>query len=139
LTAIAPGLERAVGERLHQAGVRDLLASYPTLTALRAAGPAQVEATIRSRSPRIAAKVTAAVTAAVTAQDVTMPAEAATMANPSTPRQRRSAARRRHSETRGTPQHPHHSFKAARQPDGTRRGSCETSRRRYLPNRVEAA
>src|SRR5580700_6546735 len=34
LTSIAPALERAVGDRLHQAGVRDLLAAYPTLTAL---------------------------------------------------------------------------------------------------------
>jgi transposase len=78
LTSIAPALERAVGARLHQAGVRDLLAEYPTLTALRAAGRARIERVIKARSPRIAGKVTAAVTAAVGAQDVTVPAEAAT-------------------------------------------------------------
>ena len=60
LTSTSPALERAVGERLHHAGVRDLLAAYPTLTALRAA------------------KVSAAVAAALAAQDLTVPAEAAT-------------------------------------------------------------
>jgi len=34
LTSVSPALERALGARLHQAGVRDLLAKYPTLTAL---------------------------------------------------------------------------------------------------------
>ena len=38
LTSIFPALERAVGSRLHQPGIRDLLAKYPTLTALRTAG-----------------------------------------------------------------------------------------------------
>ncbi len=78
LTSIFPALERAVGSRLHQPGIRDLLAKYPTLTALRAAGRSRIERAIRARSPRIAAKVTAAVVAALAAQDVTMPAEAAT-------------------------------------------------------------
>jgi transposase len=78
LTSIFPALERAVGDRLHQAGVRDLLAKYPTPTALRAAGRARIERAVKARSPRIAAKVTAAVLSALAAQDVTMPAEAAT-------------------------------------------------------------
>ncbi len=78
LTATAPALERAVGDRLHQAGVRDLLAKYPTLTALRAAGRARIERVVKARSPRLAGKVTEAVNAAVAAQDVTVPAEAAT-------------------------------------------------------------
>ena len=78
LTSIAPALERAVGDRLHQAGVRDLLAKYPTLTALRAAGPARIERVLKARSPRIAGKVTIAVTAAIGAQDITVPAETAT-------------------------------------------------------------
>lgn len=34
LVAISPALERAVGDRLDKAGVRDLLARYPTPTAL---------------------------------------------------------------------------------------------------------
>jgi transposase len=78
LTATSPALERAVGERLHQAGVRDLLAACPTLTALRAAGKTRIERVVAARSPRLAGKVTSAVLAAVAAQDVTVPAEAAT-------------------------------------------------------------
>ena len=78
LTSISPALERAVGDRLHQAGVRDLLAACPTLTMLRTAGKARIERTIKNRSPRIAGKVTTAVMAALAAQDVTVPAEAAT-------------------------------------------------------------
>ena len=38
LTSVSPALERALGARLHQAGVRDLLAKYPTLTALQSSG-----------------------------------------------------------------------------------------------------
>jgi len=78
LTSIAPGLERALGDRLHQAGVRDLLAKYPALTALRAAGRAKIAKVTGKRSPRLAGKAADAVMAAVAAQDVTVPAEAAT-------------------------------------------------------------
>ena len=78
LTSTSPALERAVGDRLHQAGVRDLLAKYPTLTALRTASQSRIERTVKARSPRIAAKVTTAVAAALAAQDLTVPAEAAT-------------------------------------------------------------
>ena len=78
LTSIAPALERAMGDRLDQAGVRDLLAKYPTLTALRAASQARVERTVKARSPRLAAKVATAIAAALAAQDVTVPAEATT-------------------------------------------------------------
>lgn len=77
LVAVSPALERAVGSRLHQAGVRDLFAKYPTPTALRSAGRARINATIKKRSPRVAAKVTDAVISALDAQTVTMPAEAA--------------------------------------------------------------
>jgi transposase len=75
LTSISPALERAVGSRLAHAGVRDLLAKFPTPTALRAAGRARITKTIKTRSPRIAAKVTDAVIAALDAQTVTLPAE----------------------------------------------------------------
>jgi transposase len=78
LTSISPALERALGERLHQGGVRDLLVKYPTLTALRTASQSRIERTIKARSPRIAAKVTAVIAAALAAQDVTVPAETAT-------------------------------------------------------------
>ena len=71
LTSISPALERAVGERLGQPGVRDLLVKYPTLTALRAASQSRIERTIKARSPRIAAKVTATIAAVLAAQDVT--------------------------------------------------------------------
>jgi len=76
LTSVSPALERAVGSRLHQAGVRDLLAKYPTLTALRAAGTARIARAVKARSPRLAAKIVDAVTGALDAQSVTVPAEA---------------------------------------------------------------
>jgi len=71
-------LERALGSRLAQAGVRDLLARYPTLTALRNAGRARITKVIKARSPRLAVKVTGTVMAALDAQSVTVPAEEAT-------------------------------------------------------------
>ncbi len=77
LVSVSPALERAVGSRLHQAGVRDLLAKFPTPTALRAAGRARITTAVKKRSPRAATKVVDAVTAALDAQSVTMPAEAA--------------------------------------------------------------
>jgi transposase len=70
LTSVSPALERALGKRLSQAGVRDLLARYPTLTALRNAGRTQITKVIKARSPRLAVTVGA--------QSVTVPAEAAT-------------------------------------------------------------
>jgi transposase len=76
LTSVSPALERALGARLHQAGVRDLLAKYPTLTALRAAGRAKVLRVVKARSPRLAAKLADAVMTAVDAQTITVPAEA---------------------------------------------------------------
>ena len=75
LVAVSPALERAVGDRLGHAGVRDLLARYPTPTALRAAGRARIQRLIAKRSPRLAHKVTDAVVDALNAQTVTLPAE----------------------------------------------------------------
>lgn len=77
LVAVSPVLERALGSRLHQAGVRDLLAKLPTPTALRAAGRTRIATIVKKRSPRVAAKVTGVVMAGLDAQTVTMPAEAA--------------------------------------------------------------
>ncbi len=77
LVSVSPALERAIGSRLHQAGVRDLVAKFPTPTALRPAGRARITAIVKKRSPRVAAKVTDAVIAALDAQTVTMPAEQA--------------------------------------------------------------
>jgi transposase len=75
LTGVSPGLERTLGARLGHAGVRDLLAKYPTPSALRAAGKAKIARTVEVRSPRLAAKVTDEVLAAMAAQTVTVPAE----------------------------------------------------------------
>lgn len=76
LTSVSPALERALGGRLDAAGVRDLLAAYPTLSALRSAGRGRIHAKAKRRSPRLAAKVTDAVINALDAQTVTLPAEA---------------------------------------------------------------
>jgi transposase len=76
LTSIAPALERVLGARLHQSGVRDLLAAYPTPSALEAAGRGRIIGTLQTRSPRVAEKVTAATMAALEAQSVHVPAEA---------------------------------------------------------------
>ncbi len=75
LTSVSPALERALGARLHEAGVRDLLAKYPTLSALRAAGPSRISRTVKVRSPRLAVKIVDAVMVALDAQKVTVPAE----------------------------------------------------------------
>lgn len=76
LTSVSPALERALGARLGQAGVRDLLVKYPSLSSLRSAGHARVARTVKARSPRVADKVADAVTAALEAQSLAVPAEA---------------------------------------------------------------
>jgi len=75
LTSVSPALERALGGRLGHAGVRDLLAKYPTLSTLKAAGRARITRAVKTRSPRLAAKVVDAVMVALDAQTVTVPAE----------------------------------------------------------------
>lgn len=75
LLSISPSLERVLGDRLGQAGVRDLLAKYPTTTALRHAGRARIRDRVKKRSPRIANKVSDAIWAALDAQSVVVPAE----------------------------------------------------------------
>jgi transposase len=76
LVAVSPGLERVVGDRLSNAGIRDLLGRYPTPTLLRQAGKARIRRVIARRSPRLADKVTVAVWEALDAQSVTLPGEA---------------------------------------------------------------
>jgi transposase len=75
LTAVSPGLERVVGQRLVQAGVRDLMAKWSTPTALRPAGRTRIRNVIKKRSPRIAAKIADEIWVALEAQTVTLPAE----------------------------------------------------------------
>ena len=78
LTSVSPALERVLGPRLHRAGVRDLLARYPSPAALAKAGRGRIGRTIRKRSPRLAAALTNAVVAALDAQTVAVPVEAVT-------------------------------------------------------------
>ena len=75
LVSISPALERAMGDRLGQAGIRDLLSRYSTPTLLRQAGKARIKRAVSRRSPRIADKVTAAVWEALESQASTLPAE----------------------------------------------------------------
>jgi|TARA_R110002110_G_scaffold216489_1_gene430512 hypothetical protein len=75
LTALSPGLERVVGQRFVQAGVRDLITKWSTPTALRDVGKTKIGNTIKKRSPRIAAKIGDEIWAALDAQTVVLPAE----------------------------------------------------------------
>jgi len=75
LVSVSPSLERVLGDRLGQAGVRDLIAKYSTPAALRRAGKTRIRGTIAKRSPRIAERVTETVWVALDAQTVTLPAE----------------------------------------------------------------
>ncbi len=78
LVAISPALERAIGSRLPQSGIGDLLVKFSTPTALSAAGRSRIRTAMKRRSPRLAAKVTDTVMEALDAQSVTLPAETAT-------------------------------------------------------------
>lgn len=75
LTSISPALERAVGSKLQHAGVRDLLAKYPTPTALRTAGKTRIRTLVSKRSPRMATSITERVGKALDEQTVSVPAE----------------------------------------------------------------
>jgi transposase len=75
LLSVSPALERAIGEHLDKAGVRDLLGRYPTPTAIRRAGKTRLRKVIARRSPRSADKLAERVWAALDAQSVRLPAE----------------------------------------------------------------
>lgn len=77
MVAVSPALERVIGGRLTQPGVRDALKKFPTPSALRNAGKTRIKTAITKRSPRIAAKATEEIWNAIQAQTVTLPAEAA--------------------------------------------------------------
>lgn len=77
MVAVSPALERVIGGRLTQPGVRDALKKFPTPSALRNAGKTRIKTAITKRSPRIAAKATEEIWYAIQAQTVTLPAEAA--------------------------------------------------------------
>lgn len=76
LTSISPALERVLGPKLANAGVRDLLAKYPTPTALRTAGKTRIATLVGKRSPRLGISITQAVSGALDEQSVSVPAEA---------------------------------------------------------------
>lgn len=76
LTSISPALERAVGSKLQHAGVRDLLAKFPTPTAMRAAGKTRIRTVVSKRSPRMGVAITERVWKALGEQTVSVPAEA---------------------------------------------------------------
>ena len=75
LVAVSPALERAIGNRLGQGGVRDALTKWPTPAALRVAGKTKVRNVVKKRSPRLAGKVTDEIFDALDTQTVTLPAE----------------------------------------------------------------
>ncbi len=76
LVAVSPALERAIGHRLTQAGVRDVIGRWSTPSAMRPAGKTKIRNAIKKRSPRLASKVTDEIWAALDAQTVMLPAEA---------------------------------------------------------------
>lgn len=75
LLAVSPALERVLGHRLGQPGVRDLLMKWSTPTALHTAGRTRIHNTIQKRSPRLATTLTPRILTAIGAQTVTLPAE----------------------------------------------------------------
>ena len=77
LLAVAPALERTIGHRLTQPGIRDALTKWPTPTALKTAGQTKIRNAIKKRSPRLATKLTTQILTAVNTQTVTLPAETA--------------------------------------------------------------
>ena len=78
LLAISPALERAIGDKLvSNPGLRDVFVSWPTPTALKAAGRSRIANRIAKHSPRAAQRLTDAITAALDAQSLTVTAETA--------------------------------------------------------------
>ncbi len=75
LLALSPALERILGHRLTQPGVRDLLAKWSTPTELATAERTKIRNAIKRRSPRLAITLTTQIMAATEAQTVTLPAE----------------------------------------------------------------
>lgn len=70
LTQIHPALERAVGAHLHQIGVLDALATWPTPQRLKTAGRGHVRNRIKKHNPRLAERLTEEVFTALDAQTV---------------------------------------------------------------------
>ena len=75
VVAVSPALERVVGHRFGQPGVRDALRRWPTPESLTAAGRTKVRNAIKKRSPRLAAKISDEIFDALATQSVVLPAE----------------------------------------------------------------
>ena len=75
LLAVSPALERILGHRLTQPGIRDLLTKWPTPTTLHTAGRTKIRNAIGRRSPRLATTLTTHILTAIGTQTVTLPAE----------------------------------------------------------------
>lgn len=74
LTSIFPALDRAL-ENLTLTGPLTLLTGYQTPAAIRAAGPAGIEAWLRDRNVRNAGKIASAAAGAAAAQHAVLPGE----------------------------------------------------------------
>lgn len=70
LTQIHPGLERVLGPRLDHPAVLDLIRTWPTPAALRAAGRKRVAARLKKQAPRMYDRLTAEIFSALDAQTV---------------------------------------------------------------------
>jgi transposase len=73
LTAIHPHLERVVGPRLHHPAVLQLLEHYGSPAAIHAAGIEELTTVLRTRAPRMAARLAAEILAALDEQTVVVP------------------------------------------------------------------
>jgi transposase len=75
LLSISPALERVLGSQLAFGGVRDLLTTCPTPSALARLGDDGISQLLHPRSPRVAGRLTTAIGKALAAQSVTLPGE----------------------------------------------------------------
>ena len=79
LVSTSPGLERVLGEKLAQRGVREVLRRWPTPTALRTAGRTRVRNLLKAhypRKPQLAHTLADRIWAALDAQTLTLAGEA---------------------------------------------------------------
>ena len=79
MLSISPGLERVLGEKLAQRGVREALRRWPTPAAMRTAGKTRIRNLLRKhypRKPQTADKLADRIWAALAAQTLTLAGEA---------------------------------------------------------------
>ncbi len=79
MVSVSPGLERVLGSKLAQRGVRELLVRWPTPTAMRAAGKTRIRNLLKkyySNKPHKAVELTDRIWVALGAQTITLAGEA---------------------------------------------------------------